>query len=125
MSQPAAEVKEACGLMTNLHVVLVMLTFMRVNPTVVLREKDSVLRGSMPVVSPGGTRASREKVPSVTGKSNNFFTMHIERSDMKGTHYLAPRFGKADLARMVVQAQNEVDRSASLREIVAGPFRST
>ena len=52
MSQPAAEVKVACGPMTNLHIVLVMLTFMRVNPMVVLREKDSALRGTMPVVSP-------------------------------------------------------------------------
>ena len=30
---------------------------------------------------------------------------------MEGTHYYAPRFGRADLAKMVVHAQCEVDRS--------------
>ena len=46
--QPPADVGTACGNMTNLHVLLVMLTLMRVNPMVVMNERYSILRGTAP-----------------------------------------------------------------------------
>ena len=62
----------------------------------VLREKDSVPRGAMPVVPPGGTRAAHENAPAENGDAvNRFFTMRIE------LHRVTPRFGKPDLSRIV------------------------
>ena len=46
--QPPADVGTACGNMTNLHVLLVMLTLMRVNPMVAMSERHSILRGTAP-----------------------------------------------------------------------------
>ena len=90
---------------------------------VAMSERHSILRDTAPAPPSADTQGPSEEAPTVRGADiGDFYTECIERLDMEGTHYYAPRFGRADLARMVVHAQCEVDRSGrGLRPVLSGP----
>ena len=63
-------VRRACGGMTNLHVMLSILAFMRINPMIELRAKESLL-------------SEEEQEALSTGLP---LTTRLEREDMPGVH---------------------------------------
>ena len=67
--QPPADVGTACGNMTNLHVLLVMLTLMRVNPMVVMSERHSILRDTAPAPPSVDTQGPSEEAPTLAHSS--------------------------------------------------------